>query len=61
MSFKARHAEMKNVAAMVVLPDCYNRPQNYFDLMRYVKLVSSAANTLPLLYHHTPEVTGVDC
>lgn len=52
---------MKKVAAIVVLPDCYNRPQNHYDLMRYVKIVSSAANTLPLLYHHCPKATGVDC
>lgn len=52
---------MKKAAAIVVLPDCYNKPQTHYDLMRYVKTVSSAANTLPLLYHHFPKVTGVDC
>lgn len=52
---------MKKASAIVVLPDCYNRPQSHYDLMRYVKSVSSAANTLPLLYHHSPKSTGVDC
>lgn len=55
-----KHAEKKKVDAIVVLPDLYNKPKDHFDLMRYIKLVSDCATTIPLLYHHYPSYTGVD-
>lgn len=55
-----KHAERKKVDAIVVLPDLYNKPKDHFDLMRYIKLVSDCATTIPLLYHHYPSYTGVD-
>lgn len=55
-----RHAERHRVGAIVVLPDLYNKPKDHFELMRYLKVISDKANTLPILYHHYPQYTGVD-
>ncbi|KAF5272442.1 hypothetical protein FQA39_LY07910 [Lamprigera yunnana] len=56
----AKHAERKKVDSIVVLPDLYNKPKDHFDLMRYIKLVSDCATSVPLLYHHYPSYNGVD-
>ncbi|KAF5308157.1 hypothetical protein FQR65_LT06337 [Abscondita terminalis] len=55
-----KHAEKKKVDSIIVLPDLYNKPKDHFDLMRYIKLVSDSATSIPLLYHHYPSYTGVD-
>ncbi|KAK4885266.1 hypothetical protein RN001_001537 [Aquatica leii] len=55
-----KHAERKKVDSIIVLPDLYNKPKDHFDLMRYIKLVSDCATSIPLLYHHYPSYTGVD-
>lgn len=55
-----RHAEKHRVGSLVVLPDLYNKPKDHYDLMRYLKVISDTANTLPVIYHHYPQYTGVD-
>lgn len=55
-----RHAEKYRVGSLVVLPDLYNKPKDHYDLMRYLKVISDTANTLPIIYHHYPQYTGVD-
>jgi len=48
------------VGSIVVLPDLYSKPKDHFELMRYIKIVSDCANTVPLLYHHNPAYAGVN-
>lgn len=48
------------MGSLVVLPDLYNKPKDHYDLMRYLKVISDTANTLPIIYHHYPQYTGVD-
>ena len=56
----AKHAQDKNVDAILCLPDLFFRPKTVNDLIHYLKIVSASAPSTPLLYYHIPGFTGID-
>lgn len=55
----ARHANNLAVDSILCLPELYYKPQNIYDLIKYLKLISEAAPNTPLLYYHIPSFTNV--
>ncbi|KAJ3636821.1 hypothetical protein MTP99_000330 [Tenebrio molitor] len=56
----AKHANTRDVGAVVILPDLYNKPQNHLDLIKYIKLIADFTKNVPILYHHHPKFTHVE-
>ena len=55
----ALSATLPEVDAIAVLPPFYHRPRDVTDLVKYLKAVSSAAPSLPIMYYNFPEMTNV--
>jgi len=56
----ARHAEKIGADSLLCLPELYFKPKTALELIDYLKHVSDAAPNTPLLYYHSPAVTGVN-
>ncbi|XP_044265322.1 N-acetylneuraminate lyase-like [Tribolium madens] len=56
----AKHAAKRDIGAVVVLPDLYNKPKNHLDLIKYIKLISEFTENVPILYHHNFKFTQVE-
>ncbi|RZC32597.1 N-acetylneuraminate lyase A, partial [Asbolus verrucosus] len=56
----AKHANKREVGAIVILPDLYNKPNSHLDLIKYLKLISEFTKNVPILYHHNPKFTHVE-
>lgn len=57
---QAKHASKREVGAVVVLADVYNKPKTHLDLIKYIKLISEFTKNVPILYHHNPKFTNVN-
>ncbi|KAF5303604.1 hypothetical protein FQA39_LY09851 [Lamprigera yunnana] len=56
----AQHAEQIQANSILCLPELYNKPATYEDLIRYLQIVSQAAPNTPLFYYHIPSLSGVN-
>ncbi|XP_074594483.1 N-acetylneuraminate lyase-like [Brevipalpus obovatus] len=57
---QANFYDQLGVNAIAVLPPFFYRPANDGQLLRYLKTVSDAAPTTPLIYYHFPNMTNVN-
>ncbi|XP_073950219.1 N-acetylneuraminate lyase-like isoform X2 [Choristoneura fumiferana] len=55
----AQCAEEMKADAIMTLPELYFKPQSTEQLVNYLKIVSKAAPSLPLIYYHFPMMSGV--
>jgi len=55
----AKHAAEVGADGIGVLPPTYFKPSNIDRLIRYLVEVSKAAPSLPMLYYHFPDQTGL--
>ncbi|XP_031769529.2 N-acetylneuraminate lyase-like [Galleria mellonella] len=54
------YAEMTGANCIMTLPELFFKPKTCEQLVSYLELVAQAAPSLPLLYYHFPQMTGVD-
>lgn len=57
---QASYYDQLGVDAIAVLPPIFYRPANDGQLMKYLKTVSDAAPSTPLIYYHFPSITHVN-
>lgn len=54
-----RHCVTHKADSLLVLPDMFCRPDDHYDLLRYLKTISVYAQNIPLWYYHKPKYTNV--
>ena len=58
---QASYYDQLGVDAIAILPPFFYRPANDGQLVKYLKMVSEAAPSTPLIYYHFPTMTNVNC
>lgn len=56
----AKYCSELGVDAIAFLPPFYYRPATPDHLVKYIRMIASAAPVMPLIYYHFPEMTKVD-